>query len=88
MRVKVRYATAEEVSPVQLSNPYDGLEFCVSGDIETVANWIDETFNAFYQVMGGLEYKQGIDTEYILKQLKKGGIQEFGNVAFHVTHLD
>ncbi len=89
MRVQIRYANRDELTipTVQMLNPYDDLEFCVTGEIETVANWVDETFNAFYQTKSGLGYKQGVDTPHILEQLREGGVQEFGEIAFLVIHV-
>jgi len=52
-------------------NPYDDLELTVTGDVETVANWIDEHIVAGKASLDGLgEYRQGEATAEILEALK------------------
>ena len=87
MLVNIKYATKDKVPPTQMSNPYPGLELSVTGDIKTVANWIDEHLEITDAVLYGIEYTQGSQVEHIKRDLAAGGIKLFGNVAFEVTHL-
>ena len=83
--VSIRYASDDEVAPHQMANPYDGLKLSVSGDVVTVANWIDENIEVFHTVTGGFKYVQGAYREGIIRQLLKGGVQVFGDIAFVVS---
>lgn len=87
MRVNIKYATKDKVTPTQMCNPYPGLELSVTGDITTVANWIDEHLEIIDAVLSDMEYTQGSRVECIKRDLAAGGIQLFGDVAFEVTHL-
>jgi hypothetical protein len=81
MRVTITYAKPPEdvprgcvLHPIFYSSQlsaYDGLELKITGDIETVANWIDEHIFAAQCAMAGAEYHQGSATEAIVKALKE-----------------
>lgn len=78
MRVRVTYAPANLCTPTQMANPYDGLKMTVEGDIQTVANWIDEHILAGHAALaagldGKCEYKQGHCTDVIVNWLRRGG---------------
>jgi len=83
-KVKIRYATRREAADHENVNPY-GLKLSLSGDVATVANWIDEHLECFDATMAGIQYVQGSGVESIKRALLKGGVQIFGNVAFFIT---
>lgn len=84
-RVSVSYA--QNVPLHMHANPYDDLELQLTGDVVTVANWIDEHIEIFDSVMGGEPYEPGRYREGIIRALLKGGIRQFGGVAFEVQKL-
>lgn len=87
-KVSVRYASSYETAPHQSTNPYHPMQLTLTGEVRTVANWIDEHLEVFDTVMAGVAYVQGSSVEEIERALLNGGVQEFGNIAFFVTILE
>jgi len=88
IKVSVRYASGFETAPHESTNPYYPMQLTLTGEVRTVANWIDEHLEVFDAVMAGVTYVQGSSVEEIKKALLKGGVQIFGNIAFFVTIVE
>lgn len=84
-KIHVTLSYAEEIAPHQMASPYDDLQLSVSGDLVTVAHWIDEHIEPYNDIMLGDKYVQGRYLPGIKRQLLKGGVQTFGNIAYFVT---
>ncbi len=85
VNVMVRYATVDEVQPHQMASPYGGLMFQIGGDLVTVANWIDENLEAGAFALASSDlYVQGAMLNSIKRSLLKGGVREFGSIAYYV----
>lgn len=83
MRVRVRYARQSDTGydqTVDMLNVYDPLKLSVEGDVQTVANWLDEHVVAGSSAIAGHgQYKQGEMTPNIVKDLERGGKLDYGN---------
>ena len=83
MNVKITYADQKDVAPTEKATPYR-VKFAVEGSLEDVAIWIEEHLETFQYAANGLPYHQGADLPYIIEQLRDGGIQSFGEIAYQV----
>lgn len=52
---------------------YEGIELKLSGDIDSLANWIDEHLIAARCQRGGIPYEQGANSPSIKQWLQNGG---------------
>ena len=86
MNVRITYADQNEIDPTEKATPYR-VKFAVEGGLEDVANWIEEHLEIFQYTVNGLPYTQGADLPYIIEQLRDGGIQSFGDIAYKVEQI-
>ena len=85
--IRLTYADQNDVAPTEKATPYR-VKFAIEGSLEDVAIWIEEHLEVFQYTVNGLPYTQGADLPYIIEQLRDGGIQSFGDIAYKVEQLD
>jgi hypothetical protein len=86
MNIRLTFADQKDVAPTEKATPYR-VKFAVEGNLEDVAIWIGETLETFQYAVNGLPYTQGADLPYIIEQLRDGGIQTFGEIAYKVEQI-
>lgn len=91
VQVTIRYATCDETNSscrgTLLFNPYSPLTMTVSGDLVTVAHWVDEHLIASACAFAGDKYKQGRCVEGIKRALLRGRVAELGNIAIQIDRV-
>jgi hypothetical protein len=86
MNIRLTYADQKDVYPTEKATPYR-VKFAVEGKLEDVAIWVEEHLETFQYAVDNLPYHQGAELPMITEQLQKGGIQEFGSIAYRVEQI-